>query len=89
MSGWVGELRWARTVLHTVRFQRQSSAPCDERAVLRTVRLAEEMGIRALLCHAIDQSAKEFYLHHGFVESQIDPLTVMLNVRGSPKPPRF
>jgi len=47
------------------------------------------MGIRALLCHAIDQSAKEFYLHHGFVESQIDPLTVMLNVRGSPKPPRF
>jgi GNAT superfamily N-acetyltransferase len=49
-------------------------------AVLRTVRLAEEMGIRALLCHAIDESAKQFYLHHGFIESPIDPLTVMLNV---------
>jgi GNAT superfamily N-acetyltransferase len=49
-------------------------------AVLRTVRLAEEMGIRALLCHAIDESAKQFYLHHGFIESPIEPLTVMLSV---------
>ena len=49
-------------------------------AVLRTVRLAEEMGIRALLCHAIDESAKQFYLHHGFIESPLDPLMLMLNV---------
>ena len=48
--------------------------------VLRTAKLAEEMGLRALLCHAIDKSAKEFYLHHGFVESPIEPLTVMLNI---------
>jgi GNAT superfamily N-acetyltransferase len=48
-------------------------------AVLRTARLAEEMGIRALLCHAIDERAKEFYLHHGFIASPIDALTVMLN----------
>ena len=49
-------------------------------AVLRTAKLAEEMGIRALLCHAIDESAKEFYLHHGFIESPIEPLMVMLNI---------
>ena len=49
-------------------------------AALRTVRLAEEMGIRALLCHAIDEEAKQFYLHHGFVQSPIEPLTVMLNI---------
>jgi GNAT superfamily N-acetyltransferase len=49
-------------------------------AVLRTVRLSREMGIRALLGHAIDQNAKQFYLHHGFVESPIEPLTVMLSV---------
>lgn len=49
-------------------------------AVLRTVNLAEGIGIRALLCHAVDESAKEFCLHHGFVESPIEPLTVMLNV---------
>lgn len=49
-------------------------------AVLRTVRLAGEMGIRALLSHAIDEEAKQFYLHHGFIESPIEPLVVMLNI---------
>jgi GNAT superfamily N-acetyltransferase len=49
-------------------------------AVLRTMRLSEEMGIRALLCHAISQNAKNFYLYHGFVESPIEPMTVMLNI---------
>jgi GNAT superfamily N-acetyltransferase len=49
-------------------------------AVLRTARLAEEMGIRALLCHAIDERAKQFYLHPGFIASPIDPLMVMLNI---------
>ena len=48
-------------------------------AVLRTVALAEQMGIRALLCHAIDEEAKQFYLRHGFFESPSEPLTVMLN----------
>ena len=49
-------------------------------AILRTVRLAGEMGIRALLCHAINEQAKQFYLHHGFIASPIEPLTVMLNI---------
>ena len=49
-------------------------------AALRTMRLSEEMGIRALLCHAISQDARNFYLHHGFIESPIDPMTVMLNI---------
>jgi GNAT superfamily N-acetyltransferase len=56
-------------------------------AVLRTVRLAEEMGMRALLCHAIDEDAKQFYLHHGFVESPIEPLMVMLNIAKLAKAP--
>lgn len=49
-------------------------------AILRTLRLAEEMGIRALLAHALHEKAKQFYLHHGFVASPIEPLTVMLNI---------
>ena len=49
-------------------------------AVLRTMRLSEDMGIRALLCHAISQDAKNFYRHHGFVESPIEPMTVMLSI---------
>lgn len=53
-------------------------------AVLRALRLSQEMGIRALLCHAINEDAKRFYLHHGFVESPIEPLTVMLNLAKIP-----
>lgn len=49
-------------------------------AVRRCLRTAQDMGVRALLCHAIDQAAKEFYLHHGFVESPVEPLTVMLSL---------
>jgi len=49
-------------------------------AIVRTLRLAEEMGIRALLAHALHDKAKQFYLHHGFMESPIDPLTLMLNI---------
>jgi hypothetical protein len=46
------------------------------------------MGIRALLCHAISQSAKDFYLHHGFIESPIEPMTVMLSLAKGPFPKR-
>lgn len=49
-------------------------------AVLRSLRLSEDLGVRALLCHAINEGAKDFYLHHGFVESPLDPLTVMLRL---------
>lgn len=49
-------------------------------AVLRALRLSKEMGIRAMLCHAINEDAKRFYLHHGFVESPIEPMTVLLNL---------
>ena len=51
-------------------------------ALLRSLSIAREMGIRALLCHAVSQSAKDFYLKHGFIESQIDPMTLMLNLSG-------
>ncbi len=50
-------------------------------ALLRTQQLSTEIGIRAILCHAIDEQAKAFYLHHGFIASPIEPLTVMLPIK--------
>ena len=47
-------------------------------AVLRTTAVANEIGVHALLAHAVNEAAKTFYLRHGFVESPVDPLTVML-----------
>lgn len=50
-------------------------------AVLRALRASVEIGARVMLCHAIDAKAKAFYLHHGFVESTFDPLTLMLDLK--------
>jgi GNAT superfamily N-acetyltransferase len=49
-------------------------------AVLRTMRAAEIAGIRAILVHAISESAKRFYERSGFIASPIDPLTLMITV---------
>ncbi len=51
-------------------------------AVARSVRLSWELGIRALLCHAISEDAKRFYLHHGFIPSPIEPMTLLLKLSG-------
>jgi GNAT superfamily N-acetyltransferase len=52
--------------------------------VLRALRLSQELDIRALLCHTLGEEARQFYLHHGFAESPIDPLTMMLNLAKLP-----
>ena len=50
-------------------------------ALQRTLGASEQIGARALLCHAIDDAAKRFYLKHGFIASPIDEMTVMLPLR--------
>jgi GNAT superfamily N-acetyltransferase len=49
-------------------------------AILRTLQAAEIAGIRAILVHAISEEANRFYLRHGFVESPVAPMTVMITV---------
>ena len=38
------------------------------------------MGLRALLVHAIDDRAKQFYEHYGFQVSPAHPMTLMLRL---------
>lgn len=47
-------------------------------AVNRAVSVSQNAGVRALLVHALDDKAKQFYLHYGFAESPLHPLTLML-----------
>lgn len=49
-------------------------------ALLRTYNVSKQAGIRALLVHALSEEAKEFYLCHGFVQSPMEPMTLMLNL---------
>ena len=54
-------------------------------AVLRTLQAAEIAGIRAILVHAISESAKRFYEKYGFVASPVDPMTGMITISEAAK----
>ena len=47
-------------------------------AVVRTLNAAADVGIRALIAHALHEKARQFYEHYGFVASPVDGLTMML-----------
>lgn len=49
-------------------------------AVNRAVAVSHNAGVRALLVHAIDERAKQFYEHYGFQESPQHPMTLMLRL---------
>ncbi|EJK3485842.1 GNAT family N-acetyltransferase, partial [Salmonella enterica] len=45
-------------------------------AVTRISNLADQVGIKAIMVHAIDEQAKTFYEYFGFVHSPISPNTL-------------
>jgi GNAT superfamily N-acetyltransferase len=47
-------------------------------ALARCSQAADVIGARAILVHAIDESAREFYLHHGFQPSPVDSMQLMM-----------
>ena len=49
-------------------------------AILRTIYISENVGVKALLVHAISEEAKKFYLHHDFIESPIESMTLLLSM---------
>jgi len=61
-------------------------------AVLRTLRAADIVGVKAVLVHAISEEAKRFYLKRGFVKSPANPRTLCLTLdsarRSIGRPPR-
>jgi len=42
-------------------------------AVLRTLKVSRDTGIKALLVHAMSESAKHFYKRYGFIVSPLEP----------------
>jgi len=49
-------------------------------AVLRCYRVAENIGVRAIMVHALTEEVKSFYLHHGFKASQTQKQTLFLKL---------
>jgi GNAT superfamily N-acetyltransferase len=49
-------------------------------AMLRAVNVAGDAGVFALLVHALSDQAKQFYLSRGFVESPLQPMTLIMTI---------
>jgi predicted N-acetyltransferase YhbS len=54
-------------------------------AVKRTLVIAEQIGVRALLTHAANDRAASFYARYGFVPSPTDPLHMLLLLKDARK----
>jgi len=50
-------------------------------AMLRTLQVAESVGVRALLVHAPHDEARRFYVKHGFEPSPTDQLHLMVLIK--------
>jgi len=50
-------------------------------AVLRVIAASEQVGIKALLVHALSEEARRFYLRHGFQVSPADDMTLMVTIK--------
>lgn len=49
-------------------------------AVLRCYRVAENIGVRAIMVHALTEEAKQFYIHHGFKPLQTQERTLFFKL---------
>jgi len=49
-------------------------------AVMRVSNLAEQVGIKAIMVHAIDDKAKAFYEYFGFVQSPVTQNTLFFKI---------
>ncbi|GMR16624.1 MAG: GNAT family N-acetyltransferase [Gammaproteobacteria bacterium] len=50
-------------------------------AILRTINVSQQTGIRALLVHALSEEAKQFYTTNGFYESPTNDMTLMITIK--------
>jgi len=50
-------------------------------APLRTLSVSKQAGIRALLAHTLSEETKHFFTRNGFIESPLDPMSLMVTVQ--------
>lgn len=49
-------------------------------ALLRAISVAGDTGVFAILVHALSEQAKQFYLSRGFIESPLQPMTLIMTL---------
>jgi GNAT superfamily N-acetyltransferase len=53
-------------------------------ALQRCIQVSQNAGVRALLVHALNDKARQFYEHYGFQAAPAHPMTLMLSIRKLP-----
>lgn len=49
-------------------------------AMMRAVNVSGDAGVFAILVHALSEQARRFYLSRGFVESPLQPMTLLMTI---------
>ena len=49
-------------------------------ALLRASEISQQVGVRALVVQAMSETAKRFYLHHGFMVSPVDEMKLLMRL---------
>jgi len=67
-----------RLAIHTGYQQQGFGTALLRDAIVRTLHVAGTVGMAALLVHAVSEDARRFYLSRGFLESPLQPMTLVL-----------
>ena len=67
-----------RLAIHQARHQQGLGTALLNDAIQRAMQAAEIAGVTALLVHAISEPARRFYRSRGFIESPVEPMTLVL-----------
>ena len=67
-----------RLAIHQAHHQKGLGTALLNDAIRRAMQAAEIAGVTALLVHAISEPARRFYRSRGFIESPVEPMTLVL-----------
>lgn len=70
-----------RLAVDTAHQRRGLAAALLKHFVLKSLEVAELTGVRLLLVHAKNDTARRFYLRYGFTSSPVDDMTLMLLIK--------
>lgn len=75
----------ARLAVSTSHQKRGIGVGMLQDAILRTLAIADQAGIRAMLTHPIDAAAAQFYARFGFIQSPIQEQQMLLLLKDARK----
>jgi GNAT superfamily N-acetyltransferase len=73
----------ARLAVHVRAQGMKLGAALLQDALQRCVLVSQNSGVRAMLVHALNDRARQFYEHYGFKASPAHPMTLMLRLQPS------